>query len=325
MLLSTNSIIYSCDLSLHTFMIRFRPDVMNDRNVCPQRNPSPRQQRARLVRIYYDETSWRRPQTTANNNTPYIVYINAILYIKSIVKREKMIRATPASFMRLRRGLCKTYPTAPKPFSSFLFSSSDSRRWSSSEETARDENNKLFYEAPMGRLISRLKVVSITSCVCSVIGLPLLIYIKNGDFPNMREAGMGGIAFFGASGSTLALHFVFGPYALTMEKVSATDESSDADTETTLIKATTRSVFGWKNEIVFDPLINVMPYSGMRPFANFIANDVTLYAHPDLLDDAMRQRLLFPLGSPATEETERVEKNEGLPAKKKWDDDDDLF
>jgi hypothetical protein len=71
------------------------------------------------------------------------------------------------------------------------------------------------------------------------------------------------------------------------------NESSDADTETKLIKVTTRSVFGWKNEIVFDPLADVMPYSGNLPFANFIANDVVLYAHPHFLDDAMRHRLLF--------------------------------
>ena len=192
----------------------------------------------------------------------------------------------------------------------------------------------------MGGLISRLKIVSITSCGLSLVGLPLFVFIKNGDLPNASQVGMGGIALFAATGSTLALHFVFGPYALTIEEILKSDttntddmdDTDDDDDKGTLLKATTRSVFGWKNEIVFDPSTDVMPYTGSRPFANFLAKDTALYAHPELLDEAMRQKLLFP---PSTstgmegEPSQASSKNEGLPPpsskKIKDDDNDDLF
>eukprot|EP00980_Cylindrotheca_fusiformis_P028726 scaffold22640_cov138-Cylindrotheca_fusiformis.AAC.7 len=231
-----------------------------------------------------------------------------------------MMRGPSTSLAVLRREFRKSYPATTSSFSfqSCLFSTD--------EKTTDDMNSPVFYEAPMGALISRLKKVSITSCALSIVGLPLLVYIKNGDIPNMKQLGMGGVAFFGATGSTIALHFVFGPYALTMEKVSPkVEESADGDQEATLIKATTRSVFGWTNETIFDPLKDVTPYKGARPFANFVANDVVLYAHPELLDEEMRQRLLFPGGSPVKEEEGSIEKNEGLKAKKKMDEEDDLF
>lgn len=190
----------------------------------------------------------------------------------------------------------------------------------------------------MGGLISRLKIVSITSCGLSLVGLPLFVFLKNGDLPNASQVGMGGIALFAATGSTLALHFVFGPYALTIEEIVKSDTTNkddmDDDDKETLLKATTRSVFGWKNEIVFDPSTDVMPYTGSRPFANFLAKDTALYAHPELLDEAMRQTLLFPPTTTSTTTSMEEEpsqasstKNEGLPpsSSKKIKDDDDFF
>ena len=91
----------------------------------------------------------------------------------------------------------------------------------------------------MGGLITRLKIVSITSCALSLVGLPLLIFLKNGDLPTSKQLGVGGIALFGATGSTLSLHFVFGPYALSMEEVPA-PEGIDEAKNTAFLKATTR-------------------------------------------------------------------------------------
>ncbi len=52
----------------------------------------------------------------------------------------------------------------------------------------------------------------------------------------------------------------------------------------------------------------------MCPFANFVANgDVTLYAHPELLDDATRLLLLNPKTTKSsTESTSTTETTEGL-------------
>ena len=220
--------------------------------------------------------------------------------------------------------------------SRYYYSTSNTTTNDESDNNKNNKNNKLFYyEAPMGGLISRLKIVSITSCGLSLVGLPLFVFLKNGDLPNASQVGMGGIALFAATGSTLALHFVFGPYALTIEEIVMSDTTNKDDMDDhdkeTLLKATTRSVFGWKNEIVFDPSTDVMPYTGSRPFANFLAKDTALYAHPELLDETMKQKLLFPPTTKSTtmeeEPSQASSKNEGLPpsSSKKIKDDDDFF
>ena len=88
-----------------------------------------------------------------------------------------------------------------------------------------------------------------------------------------------------------------------------TATAGDID-KATMIKATTRSVFGWKRELVFNPRTDVEVYAGSRPFANFIAKGVTLYAHPEMLNEDMRALLFVPK---APEE------------RKASDDDDEIF
>jgi len=203
---------------------------------------------------------------------------------------------------------------ANSPSSSPLNLLTAQRRWKSDENS--DENSPIIYQSPMGGLITRLKIVSITSCLISVVGLPLFIAIKNGDWPTAQQLGLGSVAFMGATGSTVGLHFVFGPYILDMEKIPVrqchfekeegeevaveegiTKESYKSDDTTSpkdfMLKATTRSVFGLRSEHVFNPSTDVTPYEGFRPFANFCAKGVTLYAHPNLLDDDLRQLLLW--------------------------------
>ena len=167
----------------------------------------------------------------------------------------------------------------------------------------------------MGDLITRLKRISITSCLLSVVGLPVLIYLKNGTWPDVKQMGLGGFAFVSATGSTLALHFVFGPYILELYEVPRNDHGTiladassmtntpTSDTAECLYKATTRSILGLKSEILFDPLVDVTKYQGARPFANFVVkNNRVLYCHPELLDDVTRLRLLHPPMAPTTAE-----------------------
>ena len=88
------------------------------------------------------------------------------------------------------------------------------------------ESSILLYKAPMGDLITRLKRISITSCLVSVVGLPALVLLKNGGTwpPDLaKQIGLGGFAFVTAGGSTMALHFVFGPYVLELHQILGGD------------------------------------------------------------------------------------------------------
>jgi hypothetical protein len=168
----------------------------------------------------------------------------------------------------------------------------------------------------MGNLISRLKMVSITGCILSIIVLPTLVYMKNGDLPSMKQSALGGFALVGAIGSTSALHFVFGPYILDIHTIvnvqhddndnkyknddvddsqgdpsspdndgtsslssSSMSKAMSMDTKSLsplLLQVTTRSVFGWKDTYTFNPYTDITPYTGVRPFANFAIGGGTI-------------------------------------------------
>jgi hypothetical protein len=198
---------------------------------------------------------------------------------------------------------------------------------------------KVIYAAPMGNLVTRLKRVSITSCLVGIIGLPTLIYLKNGGWPDMKQIGVGGFAFFSGAGTTLALHFVFGPYVLELSEIpvrkclnegeqeedgSPPQNERERAAQEYLLQATTRSIFGFKRNVVFDPLTDVTKFAGVRPFANFVVKDeFVLYCHPELLDEDMRRKLLHPKESnKQVEEAEKKLKKELNQIRRPADEED---
>ena len=79
----------------------------------------------------------------------------------------------------------------------------------------------------------------------------------------------------------------------TTTTTTTTAASSQTTTTTFLLKATTRNILAIKVETVFDPQTDIQMYSGIRPFCNFIAKNVPMYVHPDLiLDDTLRMQLV---------------------------------
>lgn len=178
-------------------------------------------------------------------------------------------------------------------------------------------------------------MVSITGCFLSVCVMPALVFLKNMDLPSLQQTTMGGVATFGAVSSTAALHFVFGAYVLEMRRIRIPVGDEDDDNNPHRLEATTRSVLGfWKNTYVFDPCRDITPYKGAKPFANFCANGVPLYVHPERLDPVLhalllQQQLPPPEGQESASNNNNNEPNEGIPVtkkkKKKDDDDDDFF
>jgi hypothetical protein len=137
-----------------------------------------------------------------------------------------------------------------------------------------------------------------------------------------------------ASGSTLVLDFVFGPYVMEMAWVhspvqnqvnktaaaaatTTTTTTTAIETTTQLLQVTTRNIFGWKNTHLINPTVHGVfaPYTGgMRPFANLLvvlgnchgqSRTVPWYVHPELLDDTTR-KLLFSSSSSTTTKTTTI-------------------
>lgn len=191
--------------------------------------------------------------------------------------------------------------------------------------TVDTKNSQLLYEGPFADLAFRLKVVSVTSAALGIVGIPLLITLHTGDVPPIGQLAVGGSAMLGAVGSTVAMSFVFSPYITTLERVPirqchAKNESDNDDDATTaagqeqaaqewLLKATSRNIAALKVETIFDPKTDVEPYSGIRPFCNFVAKGRPMYVHPELiLDDELRVDLVG--GEEAAPKDEKPPKEE---------------
>lgn len=198
----------------------------------------------------------------------------------------------------------------------------------------RDSNDPIVYESPFAMLTTRLKAVSISSAVVGAIGVPMLIHFYSGEVPALGQYAVGGSTMLAACGSTVAINFCFAPYIHTLEKVpvrkcsaptvdEGTEKSTTAPLEEDraaqefLVKATWRNFTLMKQETVFDPAVDVTEYDGIRPFCNFVAKDVPMYIHPEILhDDALRTQLLG----------EEVSKRYSMPNKdNRKDDEDELF
>ena len=193
------------------------------------------------------------------------------------------------------------------------------------------EPNGIIYEGPFASLSKRLKRISITSAIISIVGVPLLITFHSGDVPASGQLAVGSTAVIAATGSTVALNFCFGPYVSTLEYVSPAFGESESDSDTNaeyeheqnkiLVKATTMNLFGMSKETVFDPAVDVSQETSTgknsyRPFCNFLVRGEPFYIHPNLLDDDKLRIQLVGI------EKGTMEKEDDTRDKKKALDDD---
>jgi hypothetical protein len=159
----------------------------------------------------------------------------------------------------------------------------------------------LVYESPLGSVVTKLRTVSLATALIGTAGVPSLLAIK-GAVPEVGMLAMALMFVTGSMGSTAAIHFVFAPYVYRIETIPVRQcsyQSKDGEDQNdtlvpedaesvnvvpkakdVLLRAWTRSLFLRNREIVFDPEMDVVPYSGMRPLCNFVAKGFPLYVHP---------------------------------------------
>ncbi len=183
-----------------------------------------------------------------------------------------------------------------------------------------EKESLILYEGPFASLAKRLKRISITSAIVSIIGIPLLITFHSGDVPMSGQAAVGSTAIIAATGSTVALSFCFGPYVNEMSYVkNKKDGEEEKDVNSKLIQIKTTNIFGMEKITTFNPEIDVSPAppNNRRPFCNFMVRDEPFYIHPELLgNDALRVQLLGE---------EKIQELENNDKKSKKDLDDDGF
>lgn len=186
-------------------------------------------------------------------------------------------------------------------------------------------SSELVYKGPLSDLALKLKVVSVSTAALGVVGLPILLYLYTGDIPGMGQYAVAGSGILGATGSTIAVDFVFSPYIHRLERVpvrkchaktETPDETATKPAQKYLLKAITRNILAMRVETVFDPATDVEPYKGIRPFCNFTAKGRPLFLHPELLNDIELRKQLIG---------EEPKEDPSLEAKLRKSDEDELF
>ena len=165
----------------------------------------------------------------------------------------------------------------------------------------------------MGKVVTRLRSVSLLTGIIGSVGLPIVVAIK-GDLPSTGMLMLGMAFVTGTLASTAAIHFVFHPYVYAIEQIPVRKchykkKTNPKDAEETknvcepkkkkdvLLKAISRSLFLTQVETLFDPATDVLPYKGLRPLCNFTVKGVPLYVHPEYLyDQEMRKEMNLDKG-----------------------------
>lgn len=173
------------------------------------------------------------------------------------------------------------------------------RRWNSLDTS----QSQIIYEGPFAKLALKLKIISVSTAALSLVGIPLAIAFTAKDVSTAGQAFVGGTAVLGATGSTIALNFCFSPYIHTLERIpvrkchakeETAEECSSRAAQQHFLKATTRNLLAMPVQTVFDPAQEAEPYTGVRPFCNFLVKgSLPLFVHPELIHDAqLRKQLL---------------------------------
>ncbi|GBG29528.1 Hypothetical Protein FCC1311_057492 [Hondaea fermentalgiana] len=79
----------------------------------------------------------------------------------------------------------------------------------------------LVYEGPFGPMVKMLKRVSIFSCGCTLVGVPLLATFGNPEMSSVQRASIAFTVCAFAVGTTVALTYVSKPYIWRLYEVQA--------------------------------------------------------------------------------------------------------
>eukprot|EP00118_Oscarella_pearsei_P027169 m.310864 g.310864 ORF g.310864 m.310864 type:complete len:200 (+) comp55878_c0_seq1:3-602(+) len=152
------------------------------------------------------------------------------------------------------------------------------------------------YEGPLKQPVKAVKLFSLSTCVATLVGSPILLYFGKESVPLVAKVGMVGIVGIIGIGSTALLHWFTKGYVRGM--------SYDDQTDT--IQIETLSVFAWPllREFSVD---DVKPIEGKRVFSNFSVGDRHYFIHPEVFTDGDLLARLLSLGPSLDEDKQPTE------------------
>ncbi|CAI5733435.1 unnamed protein product [Peronospora destructor] len=143
------------------------------------------------------------------------------------------------------------------------------------------------YSAPMSRAVRLMKAVSVTSCVLTSIGMPVLCMVSEQDTSTIGKWAMCGTIMLFGLGSTSLFHYLFKPYVMRMwlTDSSAADDTAREAIDDPMVTVETVTLFAQLTKNSFRLSEVSPPAQTMHPMVSFQARDRYYFIHPETFED----------------------------------------
>ncbi|CAH0489372.1 unnamed protein product [Peronospora farinosa] len=143
------------------------------------------------------------------------------------------------------------------------------------------------YSAPMSRAVRLMKAVSVTSCVLTSIGMPVLCMVSEQDTSTIGKWAMCGTIMLFGLGSTSLFHYLFKPYVMRMWLADslAADGTGGEAIDDPMVTVETVTLFAQLTKNSFRLSEVSPPAQTMHPMVSFQARDRHYFIHPETFED----------------------------------------
>lgn len=170
---------------------------------------------------------------------------------------------------------------------------------SSTEEKEKSTTAKpwdqLLYEGPLSRPVRVMKVVSITTSILTLTGMPALLLLKSGGaFPPVGQLALCGTVMIFSLGTTSLFYYLFRPYVARIWMNPSVDpEQQDKDSEEVMKVETFSLLSRRKTHLVKVSDILTDGPKSFHPMMSFQTKDHPFFIHPENLpsDSALAKKL----------------------------------
>jgi hypothetical protein len=76
----------------------------------------------------------------------------------------------------------------------------------------------IVYESPLAKVVGKLRGVSLLTAIVGAVGVPIMVALK-GSIPDAGMLAIASTFVTGSLGSTAAIHYIFGPYVYSIERI----------------------------------------------------------------------------------------------------------
>ncbi|KAG2529130.1 hypothetical protein BBO99_00001478 [Phytophthora kernoviae] len=253
---------------------------------------------------------YRGPRGAVRLATAFSASCRSISSTPQIVKRSvhvSVLQQLPSTFYS-RRNAASTENFIGRRWSSNVSApqTDDDVQKKHEEETERilqqvdAVEGEPVYQGPMARAVRIMKGVSVTSCILTSIGMPVLCVVSEQDASMIGKWAMCSTVMLFGLGTTSLFHYLFKPYVIRMWIANSEAEdgapvsaaTGASVTDDSMVTVETMSLFARPQKHSF--LLSEVSPPKQHPMVSFQARDRQYFIHPEEFKDIALLKKFMP-------------------------------